>query len=668
MRHPRLVAPLAVASSRALLLIASLVLAFPVGAQINANVTETGTTTLATSTGGAQRDAQNRDSPSEAGPSRLATMAPTASPGQRPATHLPRPYIASEFERYVQRLARALPGENERRPASDPSSASMAPISAGGAVEATGDIRRVGADLVARAAEESDDGANSSLVPPDYPIQPGDELSITLWGSVDADLRLRVDRSGRISIPRVGTVMVAGVRYADLADVIGQRVGLVFKNFQVSVSLSRLRGIRVFVTGFAARPGMVTVSSLSTLSQAVLQIGGPSPAGSFRRIELRRGNTTVTRFDLYDLLLNGNRASDKLLQADDVIHFGPIGPQVGVIGSVNRPAVFEIEPGETVREVLRMAGGFAPVADSTRLSVERAEERATVRVKQIALPADGEMALSNGDVLRAFNAVNLASPIQRQNKRVRVEGEVNRPGEYLMPPDSTLADALARAGGLSASAYVFGAEFTRESVRATQQENYDRALRDMETTLMRATASSRVGNSDEAANQAARSQATSRLMERLRSIRPTGRVVLQLPPDGGQFPNLTLEDGDRLVVPSKPSAVGVFGSVFNSGNYLFNAGRFIDDYLRLAGGPTRGADRGSTYVVRANGSVVSGQQQGNSWFGGGNGMAAIEALPGDTIFVPEEQDKTTFIQSAKDWTQILYQFGLGIAGIKAAIQ
>jgi protein involved in polysaccharide export with SLBB domain len=108
----------------------------------------------------------------------------------------------------------------------------------------------------------------------------------------------------------------------------------------------------------------------------------------------------------------------------------------------------------------------------------------------------------------------------------------------------------------------------------------------------------------------------------------------------------------------------VFGSVFNGGSYLFGEGRRLSSYMDLAGGPTRGADTGSTFVIRANGSVIS-TRQGRGWFGMGS-LEDVVAEPGDTIFVPEEVNKTTFVQNAKDWTQILYQFGIGIAGIVSA--
>lgn len=553
---------------------------------------------------------------------------------------LPPKYRPGEFEQFVQRRA----GQDER-------------------TEPELQIRRFGAELVTGPADSAD---AAPLVPADYVIKPGDEVVVTIWGSVDADLRLLVDRSGRISIPRVGPVLVAGVRYGDLQAAIAQRVAQVFRNFQLSVSLGQLRAQRVYVTGFASRPGTYTVGSLATVVQALMQAGGPAAAGSFRNIEVRRGKERVASLDLYDMLVRGDRSGDRVLQAEDVIHVGPVGMQVGLIGSVNRPAVFELKPGETVRDLLAMAGGFNAVADPTRLAVERLDDRTDVRIVQLPLPASAGATLNQGDVVRAFSAVDVALPVQRQNKRVRVEGEVVRPGEYVLPPASTVADALAAAGGLTPAAYPFGTEFSRESVRQTQQQNYDRALRDLETELARASTSQRAAIApDEAAAQSARENSNQRLLNALRQLRPSGRIVLQLLPDSRDLPPLALEDGDRLFVPPRPTTVGVFGSVFNGGSYLYSDGRTLGDYLGLAGGPTRGADESSTFVIRANGSVVSSQQKGN-WVTRGNALGGTRAEPGDTVFVPEELNKTTFIQNAKDWTQILYQFGLGIAGIVAA--
>ena len=550
-----------------------------------------------------------------------------------PVAPAPPPYKPSEFETYVQALAP--------------------------------DARRFGSDLLTGPAASLSAPDYSPVVPADYQLQAGDELVVTLWGSVDADLRLQVDRSGRINVPRVGPIMVSGVRYADLPDVINRRVATVFKNFQLSVSLGQLRGLRVYVTGFVQRPGVQVVSSLSTLAQTLMRAGGPSSAGSFRNVQLRRGKEVVASFDLYDLLLKGDREADRLVQADDVILVGPIGPQVALVGSVNRPAIFELKPGETVADLLSMAGGFSAVADTTRLAIERLDERASVRVTQLDLPGANALTMHSGDVVRVLNAISIALPVQRQNKRVRIEGEVIKPGEYVMPPDSTMADALRLAGGLTAAAYLFGTDFSRESVRATQQQNFERALRDMETEMSRTALTTRTTTADEASGQATALQATTRLIERLRLTKPSGRVVLQLPTEGGQLPELVLEDGDRLYVPPRPTTVGVFGSVFNTGSYLFSSGRGIQDYLRLAGGPTRGADDRSIFVVRANGSVVSSLDT-SSWLNKSGSLSTLPAEPGDTIFVPEEMNKSTLTQTARDWTQIFFQLAVGAAGLKTA--
>lgn len=576
------------------------------------------------------------------GPIRLRQPAPLPSENAL-REELPRaqtPYLPGDFERFVQRQA-ALAGQ-----------ASQA------------EIRRLGADLVTRSNELITQDA-TPVVPPDYPVAPGDEVLVTIWGSVDADLRLIVDRAGRISIPRVGAVQVAGVQHAELADVISRRVALVFKNYQLSVSLGALRGIRVFVTGFVQNPGAYQVTSLSTITAALMRAGGPSAAGSFRLVELRRGSQVVSTFDLYDFMLKGDRSSDRLLRAGDVIHVLPVGTQVGLIGSVNRPAVLELKPGETIDDVLRMGGGFTAVADRTRLAVERLSDRSAVRIRELALPTDLRATLDHGDVVRAFSAVEAILPVQKQNKRVRVEGEVLRPGDYVLPAASTIADAISAAGGLTPAAFVYGTVFSRESVRSTQQENYDRALRDLETDFAR-QGTQRTSTADEAAAAASRSAATSRLVERLRAVRPNGRIVLQLQPSSRELPPLALEDGDRLFVPPRPTTVGVFGSVFNAGSYLFSDSRNIEDYLRLAGGPTRGADHDSMFVIRANGSVESNTQGRAGWWQRGSSFEVAKAEPGDTIFVPEEINKTTLVQNAKDWTQILYQFGIGLAGLVTA--
>jgi len=556
----------------------------------------------------------------------------------------------TEFERYVQRAV-------------------------GDDVE----IRRFGSELMTPAlpqpyevlqqqqqrSAQASMGETSSQIPSDYVISVGDEVLVTIWGAVEADLRLTVDRGGRITIPRVGPVLVAGVRYADLNTAIEQRVGQVFRNYRLSASLGKLRSIRVYVTGFTQRPGAYTVSSLSTIVNAMIQAGGPSASGSFRSLELRRGGKLVSTFDLYDLLLRGDRSGDRVLQADDVIHIGPIGQQVALIGSVNRQAIFELRPGETINDLMLMGGGLSAVADRGRVAIESMDKRNDGRIAEVRLPQQGNVSLQGGDIVRAFNALDTVLPQYRQNKRVRVDGEVQRPGEYILPPSSTLGDVIKAAGGLTPAAFIYGTELNRDSVRVTQQAQYERALRDLEGEFARVLVKPKSAAADDPSTQGSRSQTSSRLLERLRAVKLTGRVVLQLPPTASSLPELAVEDGDRLTIPARPTTVGVFGSVYNTGSYAYSNGASVEDMLRLAGGPTKAADAGSTFVIRANGNVVSSRQQSSGWFSSGTGLSAVGAQPGDTIFVPEDLAKTSFSQEAREWTQILYQFGLGAAALNS---
>jgi len=547
------------------------------------------------------------------------------------------PYVPNEFERYVDGL---------------------------GLVNGSGQIRRFGASLLTDPSVGLGITDPLPTVPGSYVIKPGDEVSVTIWGALDADLRLIVSRSGTISIPRVGAINVGGLRYADLAPTITRQVDQQFHNFQLTATLGAVRAIRVFVSGYAQRPGSVTVSGLSSLLHVVMRAGGPSAAGSFRDIRLNRGGREVARFDLYDVLLKDDRRVDDLVQPDDVVYIGPIGPQIAIVGSVNQQAIFELKLGETLKDALQMAGGFTAVADSSRVSIERLADRHSGHVRDLALPEHASDTISSGDVIWAYSAVSATLPKLKQNERIHIEGEVAMPGDYLMPPGSTSADAVRMAGGLTKAAYPFATEFTRRSVRQTQQLNYDRALRELETSMAKSSASGRVTSSEEAAARNASAAANSRLLDRLRDLKPNGRIILEIEPDATVLPDFPLEDGDAISIPGRDSSVGVFGSVFNAGSFAFRPGRNTEQYLHLAGGPTRGADRHSMFLIRANGSVVSALQ-GSSFWRSTNEFRDAIVLPGDSIFVPEELDKSTFVQDAKDWTQILYQFGLGIAGINA---
>ena len=210
---------------------------------------------------------------------------------------------------------------------------------------------------------------DNAPVPPDYVVGPDDELRLRVWGQVNFNANLRVDRSGNVFVPQVGAVEVAGTRFSDLDQTLRKAVGKIYRNFDLTVQLGQIRAIQIYMTGEARRPGVYTVSSLSSLIDALFASGGPSVQGSMRHIELRRGATVVTTFDLYGLLVQGDKSKDAKLQSGDVIFIPPVGPQAAVLGSVRRAAIYEFLPGETVGSVVKYAGNTtSPGHRSARLA------------------------------------------------------------------------------------------------------------------------------------------------------------------------------------------------------------------------------------------------------------------------------------------------------------
>ena len=621
----------------------------------------------------------------------------------------------------------------------------------------------------------------------DYVIGPGDELLVRAWGQIDVDFRAVVDRNGMINIPRVGSIPVAGVRYQDLTSHVRTAVSRNFRNFELLVTMGQLRSVQIFVVGAARRPGAYTVSSLSTLVNAVFAAGGPSGHGSMRAIQLKRGNSTVTELDLYDLLLSGDKSRDVPLLPGDVIYFPPMGPLAAVAGSVNNSAIFELKGPTNVGKLLDLAGGLTTTAQTRQATLERIDDRKARSVDQFSLDYDGlkrpikdgdlvsilsitprfenavtlrgnvaqplrypwreglrvrdlipekealitpdyyrrqnstarveavtqgqlaadvrkladeinwdyavierlnqgdlttsllpfnlgkavlegdpanNLPLQPGDVVTVFSKSDVSAPAMRRPVVVSLEGEFNYAGVYRALPGETLRQLVTRVGGITPQAYVFGAEFTRESTRKNQEERLKQAILQYEQDVQRAAATRarNVTSSEDAASLKAEAEAQQATIGRLRTLKPTGRIVLELPetPTVADLPDIALEDGDRLLVPQRPGMVSVFGTVFNESAFLYRDDKNVSDYLAQAGGPRKEADKRSIFLLRADGSVIS-RRNGGLFV---SSLDSTRPMPGDAIVVPEDLTRTTLTKDLKDWTQIFYQFWLGAAAIQ----
>jgi len=262
-------------------------------------------------------------------------------------------------------------------------------------------------------------------VPSDYVIGPGDELRIRAWGQVNFQTNVRVDRSGEIYLPQIGPVHVAGMPFSALDAHLRGVVGRVYKNFDLTADVGQIRAIQVYVSGQARRPGVYTVSSLSTLVDALFASGGPSVQGSMRHIQLRRGSAVVADFDLYNLLIHGDKSKDVKLQSEDVIFIPPSGPQVAVTGSVRNPAIYELHADESLAGLLADAGGVSSIAAEARISIERIDDHRDRHAMEVAYDASGlATPVADGDLVRVFSIVPL------YQKTVILRGNIANPGRF----------------------------------------------------------------------------------------------------------------------------------------------------------------------------------------------------------------------------------------------
>lgn len=506
----------------------------------------------------------------------------------------------------------------------------------------------------------------------DYVIGTGDELQIRGWGMVDIDISTTVDRSGSIYIPRVGSVKVSGVQYRDLQGYLKKAVGKFFNNFELTASISQTRAVQIYVVGHAVRPGTYTLSAMSTLLNALFTSGGPSAAGTMRAIQVKRGGQTVTTFDLYDVLTKGDKSKDVTLQDGDVIFIPEVGPLVALTGNVKQSAIFELKGGQSnLAEVVGWAGGIDSAAEAKQIIVEKNVDnnyKTVIELKADSAAVNGllsEIPVKPTDILRIFSPGAIPVQIQIQNEYVRVSGEVKQSGVFLLKKNETLRELISRLGGATDKGYIFAMQLNRESVRRTQQAKLNEVADRFESELESGTAQRVAGSTDKdniaVINMELERQR--RIAQRMRTVKAEGRIVLELADasaDVKNLPDVPLQDGDSIYIPRRPATVDVLGSVFQQNAFIYRPKTTVNDYVSLAGGVTTNADRSEMYVIRADGTARSGRNK--SWISGGLGGEYLN--PGDTVVIPEEIIRTSWMQNFKEWTTIFYQFGLGAAGLK----
>ncbi|MBI4687576.1 MAG: SLBB domain-containing protein [Nitrospirae bacterium] len=284
-------------------------------------------------------------------------------------------------------------------------------------------------------------------VGPDYVLGPGDEIRIAVWGKIEGQWSVAVDRDGNITLPKIGVLGVTGLTFKELKEVLQRELSKYYTGFEMNVSMGGLRTIRVYVVGNSQRPGAYTISSLSTLVNALFSAGGPSKTGTLRDIQLKRNGKTVVHFDMYDFLLKGDKTKDVRVMPEDVIFIPPVGPLAGIAGNVKNPAIYELKGETRLIDLIDMAGGLTGLAFKGRIQVQRIDNHQFRTIFEGDL-IDIEKKSEKNFSLRDSDLVKVFSVLETKNT-VIITGAVANPGDYGVVPGVTkIRDVISLAGGL----------------------------------------------------------------------------------------------------------------------------------------------------------------------------------------------------------------------------
>ena len=439
----------------------------------------------------------------------------------------------------------------------------------------------------------------------DYIIGPGDALRIDLWGTVQARYDATVDRNGEISLPKVGTVKVWGISYAQAKEVINKAISRYFKGYELNVTLGRLRTIQVFVVGEVESPGTYSVSSLATVINALSQAGGPSSNGSLRTIRLLRGGKVVQEIDLYDMLLGGDRSKDLRLENGDTIFVPVIGPVAALAGEVKRPAIYELKGKTNLFQMLQLAGGIAASGDTGRLQVERIEGN-SARVVLDYEPKAGQMEETLGRVEILDRDMIKVFPVFKAMRHVvSLKGNVARPGEYQYKNGMRLSDLIPSYMALLPDAYLESAEITRLAAPDFHKESLS--------------------------------------------------VSLRKALDGDQKENILLQEQDtvrvfsRVEMEEKP-VVSINGQVLNPGTYDYYPRMTVRDLVAAAGSLKRNAYLDNAELTRID--VVKGKAESTR-----KDINLKKALAGDPEQnLPLQPDDVLIVRGIVEWLDTTDRF------------
>jgi protein involved in polysaccharide export with SLBB domain len=475
-----------------------------------------------------------------------------------------------------------------------------------------------------------------------YIIDYGDSVSINTFGSKSLSYLADVKRDGTILVEEIGSLMVAGLNFEQVTDLITKKYQMAFIGLDIVVSLAAIRDINILVTGNVAFPGIYTLSGNSNILQALNIVGGITENGTLRNITLKRNNQDDQSVDLYDALLLGNIDNIPFLMSGDSIHIGPVTNLVRAGYGFNNTAVFELKQNETFNDLAKYAGGFKNESGKEVFKLVR------------FINNEFQSYEINFEDFASFKAQNLDSIYADKEAigSILITGNIKHPGKYSISSSDKILDIITRSGGYTDTAYPFGGSLLRKSTRDLENVFASKSYNNL-ITFIASNPSALPNNSADGLGF---------LLSELKQFEPIGRVIVEL--DESKLKeniqdNIYLTDGDEIHIPSYTSNVFIFGEVGNPGSVLFKEGDSMLDYIERSGGLTRYSSKDSIFIVSPNGETKKAHVSGIRKY-----LAdESEIYPGSVIYIPRHVGKIEGINYYATIAPIFSSLALSIASL-----
>ena len=481
-----------------------------------------------------------------------------------------------------------------------------------------------------------------SGINPQYHVSQGDTLLLQIWGGIDYQSEAKVDPQGNIFVPKVGPIKVQGVTNKELNKVVLKAVKRVYKsNVEAYVTLLSSQKVKVFLSGLVNKPGLYEGQSADSLLKFIDQAGGiRRDIGSLRNITLKRNNKALQQLDLYDFIENGNLPAIQL-QDGDVIFVAPKTGEITIEGDVGFSGKYELE--STTVDLSHVLKAVVPSEQATHVTVvESMVENKTSNKKQVDAK---QYALTEikGIKVKAGALIKVSSQLRANSISVDVTGEHDSAYEMVLPWGASLKDLLSQIKytRLSNESAV---QLYRKSVAARQKDMLMASLAALEQSVLTARSATNEG----AQLRKAEAEIIIQWIEKAKKVEPKGQVLLS---DGYDASKIILQQGDRIVIPSKRNLVMVHGEVLFPTAIAYNDELDTQDFINHAGGTTADVDDMNILIMKPNGTF----KNMNDDLGDED-----EVSPGDEIFVLAKPDVKS-LQITKDIMQVIYQVAVSAA-------